>query len=205
MTRMEQMPDAGFDVDDGTCGWANGTAEMRAYHDTEWGVPSSDDRHLFEMLTLEGAQAGLSWLTVLRRRSGYKSVFADFDAAELVAWGDDRLLALMQDERIIRNRAKILSVRTNAQALLRLREESGSFSDYLWDRVGGAPIVNSPRTLADLVPSSALSDSISKDLKKRGFSFVGTTIVYAFLEAVGIVDDHLVDCPRKRTSKGESR
>jgi len=170
---------------------------MRDYHDREWGVPSRDDRHLFEMLTLEGAQAGLSWLTVLRKREGYRAAFAGFDPAVIASWDDDRLLALMGDASIIRNRAKILSARANARALLEL----GSFSDYLWDRVDGTPVINHPRELTDLVPSSPMSDAISKDLKKRGFSFVGTTIVYALLEAVGIIDDHIEGCPRKGVTR----
>lgn len=197
MARVEQLPDAPFDTADGTCGWANGSVEMREYHDREWGVPSRDDRHLFEILTLEGAQAGLSWLTVLRKREGYRAAFAGFDPAAIAGWDDDRLLALMHDASIIRNRAKILSVRANARALLEL----GSFSDYLWGWVDGEPVVNHPRELTDLVASTPLSDAISKDLKKHGFSFVGTTIIYALLEAVGIVDDHLEGCPRKGATR----
>jgi DNA-3-methyladenine glycosylase I len=171
---------------------------MRDYHDREWGVPSHDDRHLFEMLTLEGAQAGLSWATILNRRDGYRRAFAAFDAAKVAAFGDRRLERLRQDEGIIRNRLKIYSTRTNAQAVLRLQAEFGSFATYLWNWVDGTRIVNHPRTLADLRPTTELSDRMSRDLKRRGFTFAGSTIVYSLLEAVGIVDDHLSGCPFKR-------
>jgi DNA-3-methyladenine glycosylase I len=171
---------------------------MRDYHDSEWGVPSHDDRHLFEMLTLEGAQAGLSWATILNRRRGYGRAFASFDAAKVAAFDDRRLERLRDDEGIIRNRLKIYSTRTNAQAVLRLQDEFGSFAAYLWNWVDGTRIVNHPRTLADLRPTTELSDRISKDLKRRDFTFVGSTIVYSMLQAVGIVDDHLTGCPSKR-------
>jgi DNA-3-methyladenine glycosylase I len=171
---------------------------MAAYHDTEWGVPSHDDHHLFEMLTLEGAQSGLSWATILNRRDGYRRAFANFDPAQVAAFDDNQLEELREDTGIIRNRLKIYAARTNAQAVLRVQAELGSFSAYLWNWVGGTRIVNHPRTLGDLQPTTELSDRISKDLKRRGFTFVGSTIVYSLLEAVGIVDDHLISCRFKR-------
>lgn len=171
---------------------------MRKYHDDEWGVHSHDDRRLFEMLVLEGAQAGLSWATILNRRDGYRRAFASFDPVKVAAFDDRRLARLREDTGIIRNRLKIYATRTNAQALIRVQAESGSFATYLWSWVDGRRIVNHPRTLADLRPTTELSDRISKDLKRRGFTFVGSTIVYSLLQAVGIVDDHLVGCPAKR-------
>ncbi|HXC79963.1 MAG TPA: DNA-3-methyladenine glycosylase I [Candidatus Acidoferrum sp.] len=180
------------------CPWADSSPAMRDYHDLEWGVPSHDDRHLFEMLTLEGAQAGLSWATILNRRGGYRTAFAAFDAAQVAAFDDRRLDRLRHDEGIIRNRLKIYSTRTNAKAVIRLQAEFGSFATYLWNWVDGNRIVNHPRTLADLSPTTELSDRISRDLKRHDFTFVGSTIVYSLLEAVGIVDDHLAGCPFKR-------
>lgn len=171
---------------------------MRKYHDEEWGVPSRDDRHLFEMLILEGAQAGLSWSTILNRRDGYRRAFASFDPKKVAAFDDRWLERLLDDEGIIRNRLKVYGARTNAKAFLRVQAEFGSFATYLWNWVDGRTIVNRPRSLADLHPTTELSDRISKDLKRRGFTFVGSTIVYALLEAVGVVDDHLTSCPAKR-------
>ena len=171
---------------------------MRAYHDDEWGVPSHDDRHLFEMLTLEGAQAGLSWATILNRRDGYRRAFASFDPAKVAAFDDRRLEQLREDTGIIRNRLKIYGTRKKARAFLQGQGEFGSFATYLWNWVEGTRIVNHPRTLAELRPTTELSDRISKDLKRRDFTFVGSTIVYSLLEAVGIVDDHLMSCPFKR-------
>ena len=171
---------------------------MRAYHDREWGVPSHDDRYLFEMLTLEGAQAGLSWATILNRRDGYRRAFANFDPVKVAAFSDRRLEQLREDPSIIRNRLKIYGTRTNAQAFQRVQAESGSFAKYLWAWVDGAPIVHRPRTLADVPATTDLSDRISKDLKRRNFTFVGSTIVYATLQSVGIVDDHVTSCPFKR-------
>jgi DNA-3-methyladenine glycosylase I len=171
---------------------------MGEYHDHEWGVPSHDDRYLFEMLTLEGAQAGLSWATILDRRKGYRRAFADFDPAKVAAFGDRRLEQLRQDAGIIRNRLKIYGTRTNAQAFIRVQAEFGSFATYLWKWVDERRVVHRPRTLADLTPTTELSDRVSKDLKRRGFTFVGSTIVYSLLQAAGIVDDHIVGCPFKR-------
>jgi DNA-3-methyladenine glycosylase I len=188
------------DSNDGTCSWATGTPAMRAYHDAEWGVPSRDDQHLFEMLVLEGAQAGLSWSTILNRRAGYERAFAGFDVEAVSQFGDEQLEALMGDESIIRNRLKIFGTRKNALAFIRVQEEFGTFADYLWGWVDGTQIANHPKSLGDLPPTTPLSDRLSKDLKKRGFTFVGSTIVYAYLEAVGVVDDHVDGCPRKSRS-----
>jgi DNA-3-methyladenine glycosylase I len=171
---------------------------MRDYHDREWGVPSHDDRHLFEMLTLEGAQAGLSWATILARHDGYRRAFANFQPRKVAAFDDHRLEQLMKDASIIRNRLKIYGARNNAQAFIRVQAELGSFASYVWGWVDGKRIVHHPRTLADLNPTTELSDRLSKDLKRRGFTFVGSTIVYSFLQSVGVVDDHLVGCPFKR-------
>ncbi len=193
VTAPESVPDP----HDGTCGWATGSRAMRAYHDAEWGVPSRDDRHLFEMLTLEGAQAGLSWSTILNRRAGYAKAFHDFDVEAVAAMSDEELGALMGDEGIIRNRLKIYGTRKNALAFQKVQQEFGAFADYLWGWVGGVPVVNHPRGLGDLPATTELSDRLSKDLKKRGFTFVGSTIVYAYLQSVGVVDDHVDSCPRK--------
>jgi DNA-3-methyladenine glycosylase I len=180
------------------CPWAESSPAMRDYHDNEWGVPSHDDRHIFEMLTLEGAQSGLSWSTILNRREGYRRAFASFDPDKVAVFTDRRLEKLLEDTGIIRNRLKVYSTRTNAQAFNRVRGESGSFAKYLWDWVGEARIVNHPLTMADLRATTDLSDRISKDLKRRDFTFVGSTIVYSLLQSVGVVDDHLTNCPYKR-------
>jgi DNA-3-methyladenine glycosylase I len=171
---------------------------MGDYHDHEWGIPSHDDRYLFEMLSLEGAQAGLSWATILNRRAGYRRAFANFDPAKVAAFTDRRLEQLRQDSGIIRNRLKINSTRTNARAFMRVQAELGSFATYLWNWVDGTPIVHHPRSFSDLPATTELSDRISKDLKRRGFTFVGSTIVYSLLQAAGIVDDHITGCPMKR-------
>ncbi len=171
---------------------------MREYHDHEWGVPSHDDRYLFEMLVLEGAQAGLSWATILNRREGYRRAFAGFDAARLAAMTDSKLEQLLKNPEIIRNRLKVYGARTNAKAFLRVQAEFGTFATYLWNWVDGKRIVHRPRSLDELAPKTELSDRISKDLKRRGFTFVGSTIVYSWLQAAGIVDDHVVGCPQKR-------
>jgi DNA-3-methyladenine glycosylase I len=175
---------------------------MRDYHDLEWGVPSHDDHHLFEMLTLEGAQAGLSWATILNRRDGYRRAFANFDPAKVARFTDRRLEQLRQDPGIIRNRLKISSTRANAQACVRVQGDLGSFSTYLWNWVDGVPVINHPRTLADLPATTELSDRISKDLKRRNFTFVGSTIVYSMIQSVGIVDDHVTTCPFKQRAAG---
>ena len=185
-------------MSEGRCSWADSSPAMGAYHDREWGVPTHDDRNLFEMLILEGAQAGLSWATILNRRDGYRRAFANFDPVKVAAFTDRKLEQLLQDPGIIRNRLKIYGTRTNARAFLEVQAESGSFARYLWAWVDETPVVNRPRTLADIPATTELSDRISKDLKRRNFTFVGSTIVYATLQSVGIVDDHVIGCPFKR-------
>jgi DNA-3-methyladenine glycosylase I len=170
---------------------------MLAYHDEEWGVPSHDDRHLFEMLTLEGAQAGLSWSTILRKRDGYRRAFAGFDPGAVARFGSQDIERLLQDPGIVRNRLKVESTVVNATRVLEVQVELGSLAEYLWGFVDDRPIVNRFRTLSELPAETELSKTISKDLKQRGFRFVGPTVVYAFMQAVGMVDDHTVDCFRK--------
>lgn len=164
------------------------------YHDEEWGIPVHDDRHLFEMLILEGAQAGLSWETILKKREGYRQAFHQFDPVKAAAMKDVELEFLTQYEGIVRNRLKIYSVRKNAQIFLKIQQEFGSFDKYLWNFVDGKPIVNHRKQLRDIPTKTAISDALSKDLKKRGMSFVGSTIIYAYMQAVGLVNDHLIDC-----------
>jgi DNA-3-methyladenine glycosylase I len=176
---------------------------MVAYHDAEWGEPLHDERTLFELLCLEGAQAGLSWSTVLRRREGYRAAYEGFDPARIAAWDDDRQAALLTDPRIIRNRAKVHAFRENARATLALREDAGGLDAFLWGFVGGAPIVNRFRTVAELPAETPLSRDVSRALSRRGFRFVGPTIVYAYLQSAGLVNDHTTDCfrhPDQRTS-----
>ena len=175
---------------------------MAEYHDHEWGVPSHDDAHLFEMLLLEGAQAGLSWSTILNKRDNYRRALDGFDATRIAGYGEEKLADLLADPGIVRNRLKVRGVVTNAQAFLATQAEFGSFADYLWAWVDGTPVVNHPATMAELPARTELSDRLSKDLKKRGFTFVGSTIIYAFLQAVGVVDDHLVTCPSKARRGG---
>jgi DNA-3-methyladenine glycosylase I len=186
------------EVTDGRCPWAGGPGPMRDYHDHEWGVPSRDDRHLFEMLILEGAQAGLSWSTVLAKRGNYRRVYRDFDPAVVAEFDDAVLEAQLADPGIIRNRLKVKAAVTNARSFLALREAHGSFANYLWGFVEDKRVVNHPLDSVDLPVRTELSDRLSKDLKRRGFTFVGSTIVYSFLQAVGVVDDHLEGCPAKR-------
>jgi DNA-3-methyladenine glycosylase I len=169
---------------------------MTAHHDEEWGVPSHDDRHLFELLTLEGAQAGLSWSTILNKREGYRRAFAGFDPAAVARFGPKDVERLLADAGIVRNRLKVESTIANAPRVLDVQQEHGSFSAYLWDFVGGAPIVGNWRTLSELPAETELSRALSKDLKKRGFRFVGPTVCYAFMQSVGLVNDHTVDCFR---------
>jgi DNA-3-methyladenine glycosylase I len=171
---------------------------MLAYHDEEWGVPSHDDRHLFELLTLEGAQAGLSWSTVLRKRDGYRRAFAGFDPAKVARFSSERFERLLADPGIIRNRLKIESAIVNAGRVLEVRAEHGSFASYLWDFVGGKPLVGRFGSISELPAETPLSRALSKDLKRRGFRFVGPTVCYAFMQAVGLVNDHTVDCFRWR-------
>lgn len=178
------------------CPWVSADPLYIEYHDNEWGRPVHDDRTLFEFLILEGAQAGLSWLTVLKKREHYRRRFHRFEIAKVAAMSDAELSAALLDEGIIRNRLKVASARRNARAALTLIEECGSLDNYFWGWTGGNTVVSSPRpkSLSDYVAKTPLSDAISKDLKKRGFNFVGSTIIYAYLQAVGIVDDHAQDC-----------
>lgn len=189
-------------MDMNKCDWCRGDALYERYHDEEWGVPCRDDAKLFEFIILEGAQAGLSWLTILRRREGYRRAFAGFDASAVARFTDAELEALMQDSGLIRNRLKIWSARTNARCFLDVVEERGSFAAYLWDFVDGQPIQNRFRSLRELPASTPLSDRISRDMKRRGFRFFGTTICYAHLQAMGMVNDHLIDCPRHAACAG---
>ena len=177
------------------CPWAKGP-EYEAYHDLEWGVPSRDDRHLFEHLILEGAQAGLSWITILKRREGYRRAFAGFDAEKVARFTEKDQARLLADPGIIRNRLKVASAITNARAFLKVQEEFGSFASYLWAWVDNTPIVNHFETLPDIPAQTPLSARLSKDLKQRGFTFVGPTAMYAFMQALGLVNDHLVRCFR---------
>jgi DNA-3-methyladenine glycosylase I len=176
------------------CAWAGTDPAMVEYHDREWGTPVHDDRVLFEFLVLEGAQAGLSWSTILHRREGYRRAYRDFDPVKVARFGERDVARLLADERIIRNCAKIAWSIRNAQAFLALQREHGSFDAYLWSFTGGEPVVNRPRTSADIPARTELSDALSKDLRKRGFGFVGSTICYAFLQAVGVVNDHAASC-----------
>ena len=179
------------------CEWVNPNDPMMVnYHDLEWGVPVHDDRRHFEFLVLEGAQAGLSWATILKRREGYRRAFSDFDAEKVARFSQQRIEELLLDPSIIRNRQKIESTVRNARAFLAIGEEFGSFDSYCWRFVEGHPIVNRRKSMKDIPATSAQSDSLSKDLKKRGFSFVGSTIIYAHMQAVGMVNDHLATCFR---------
>jgi len=178
------------------CYWAGNDPVYIAYHDREWGVALHDDRQLFEFLILEGAQAGLSWITILKRRDGYRRAFAGFDPAKVAAFDQQKQAELLADSGIIRNRLKIASTIGNARAFLKVQAEFGSFDAYLWRFVDGKPLQNSWRSHADIPASTPLSDALSKDLKRRGFRFVGSTICYALMQAVGMVNDHTVDCFR---------
>ncbi len=178
------------------CQWADRSDLEINYHDTEWGEPLHDDTRLFEFLVLEGAQAGLSWSTILKKREGYRRAFDGFDALKISRYSEDDVARLLNDPGIIRNRLKINAAVTNAKAFLAVRDEFGSFDAYIWQFVEGQPVVNRRRVLTDIPASTAESDRMSKDLKKRGFKFVGTTICYAFMQAVGMVNDHVVDCFR---------
>ena len=176
------------------CGWCGTETLYVQYHDEEWGVPVHDDRHLFEMLILEGAQAGLSWSTILHKREGYRAAFHQFEVARVAAMTPEDCDRLRSDPSIIRNRLKIQSAVSNAKAFLEVQLEFGTFSAYLWNFVGGSPIFNSLESLSDIPAQTDLSQRISKDLKRRGFKFVGPTIVYAYMQAVGLVNDHLKSC-----------
>jgi DNA-3-methyladenine glycosylase I len=176
------------------CDWCIGDPAYEDYHDHVWGKPVYDDQELFEFLTLEGAQAGLSWISILRRKEGYKEAFDNYDLEKIIAYSDEKIESLMQNEKIIRNRLKIKSVIKNAGAFKQVQEEFGSFSRYMWSYVNHEPVLNQPKSIADVPSETVLSNTISKDLKKRGFSFVGPTIVYAYMQAIGMVNDHISTC-----------
>lgn len=178
------------------CPWCGDDPLYVQYHDVEWGVPVRDDSKLFEFLILETFQAGLSWITVLRKREHFREAFDFFDYRKIALYGEKKLESLLQNPGIIRNKLKIKATVTNAQAFLKVQEEFGSFSNYIWGFVDGTPIHNSYTSISDLPANTPLSDTISKDLKNRGFKFVGTTVVYAHMQATGMVNDHLVDCFR---------
>lgn len=176
------------------CDWCLGDEIYEAYHDREWGVPIHDDTKLFEMLTLEGAQAGLSWITILKRREGYRAVFDQFDYQKIANYTDQELEEKLKDTRIIRNRLKVFSVRHNAQAFLKVREEFGTFDQFIWSFTHGKTIYNRFESVSDLPATTDISDQMSKALKKRGFKFVGSTICYALMQSIGMVDDHITTC-----------
>jgi DNA-3-methyladenine glycosylase I len=178
------------------CAWAGSDALYQSYHDTEWAVPLHDDQRLFEFLILEGAQAGLSWITILRKRDNYRAAFDDFDAARIAAYDTNKIESLLQDAGIVRNRLKVQSAIINAQKFLDVQDEFGSFDQFIWQFVDGKTIQNNRRSLADIPSSTAESDAMSKELKRRGFKFVGTTICYAHMQATGMVNDHTTDCFR---------
>ncbi|MGG1399059.1 DNA-3-methyladenine glycosylase I [Bacillus salipaludis] len=183
------------------CGWVNHDPSYIDYHDHEWGVPVYDDRQLFEYLNLEGAQAGLSWYTILKKRANYRKAFDNFEAEKIMHYNEQKIVELLNNEGIVRNKLKIRAVITNAQAFLNVVEEFGSFSAYIWSFVDGKPIQNHFKDIAEVPATTEISDRLSKDLKKRGFKFVGSTICYAFMQAVGMVNDHVMtcDCYKKLT------
>lgn len=186
------------------CGWVGGDPLYRTYHDREWGVPVHDDRRLFEFLILEGAQAGLSWITILRKRDAYRAAFAGFDPKAVAGFDGAKIAELLANPGIVRNRLKVESAITNARSFLRIQEEFGSFDDYQWRFVGGAPLRNAWRSITEIPACTPASDAMSLDLKRRGFRFVGSTICYAHMQAVGMVNDHTVDCFRWREVGGRS-
>ncbi|MRI31999.1 DNA-3-methyladenine glycosylase I [Endozoicomonas sp. OPT23] len=177
------------------CSWCTDDPLYIQYHDEEWGVPCHDDQKLFEFLILEGAQAGLSWITILKRREGFRKAFAGFDVKKVAKFSEDDIERLLQDEGIIRNRLKVNSAITNAKAFIKIQKEFGSFDEYIWSFVGDEPIRNQWQSMSDVPVTTPESDAMSKDLKKRGFKFVGSTICYAYMQAMGMVDDHLISCP----------
>lgn len=178
------------------CSWAGDDALYRQYHDTEWGVPLHDDRRLFEFLVLEGAQAGLSWITILRKRENYRAAFDGFDAARIAAYGANKIESLLQDAGIVRNRLKVQAAITNARKFLDVQDEFGSFDRFIWQFVGGKTRQNRWRSMAEVPASTTESDALSRELKRRGFKFVGPTICYAHMQATGMVNDHTTDCFR---------
>jgi len=178
------------------CAWAEGHELLRVYHDEEWGVPIHDDRHWYEKIVLDGAQAGLSWLTILKKREAYREALCGFDPAEVARFGKRETERLLKNPGIVRNRLKVQSAVQNARAFLQIQEEHGSFDAYIWAAVGNCTRHNRFRSMKEVPASTETSDALSKDLKRRGFNFVGTTIVYAFMQAAGLVNDHLVSCHR---------
>lgn len=183
------------------CDWAGNDELYQRYHDEEWGVPSYDDRHLFEMLILEGAQAGLNWITILRKREGYRRAFDNFDAEKMARYTPKKIEKLLLNPEIIRNRLKVNAAVTNAQCYLDVLQEHETFADYIWQFVDGKPVINKWKTMKQVPATTAQSDAMSKALKKRGFKFVGSTICYAYMQAVGMVNDHLTDCFCYKKSK----
>lgn len=183
------------------CTWCGTDPLYMHYHDEEWGVPVWDDQTLFEFLVLEGAQAGLSWITVLRKREAYRKLFSNFEAQKVARYTDKRLEKLLLDPSIIRNRLKVFGARKNARAFLEVQGEKGSFANYIWDFVDGKPIQNRWKSMSDVPATTPVSDALSKDMKKRGFTFVGSTIMYAHMQATGMVNDHTTDCFRHRECK----
>lgn len=179
-----------------TCAWHKNDPLMLEYHDTEWGVPLHDDRALFEFLILEGFQAGLSWMTILRKRENFRKAFDNFDFRKVAKYDARKVKSLLNDAGIIRNRLKVLAAVTNAQSFIKVREEFGTFDKYIWGFVKGKPIQPRRKTMADIPATTPLSDEISKDLKRRGFKFVGSTVVYAHMQATGMVNDHVMNCSR---------
>lgn len=180
------------------CGWCTSSDLYKKYHDEEWGVPVYDDATLFEFLLLETFQAGLSWITILNKRENFRAAFDQFDYKKISQYTDEKILDLLQDAGIIRNKLKVYSAVTNAQAFIKIQEEFGSFSKYIWNFTGGKPIQNNRESLREVPATTPLSDAISKDLKKRGFKFVGSTVVYAHMQATGMVDDHVANCWKKK-------
>ena len=185
------------------CAWAGDDPVYVAYHDDEWGVPSHDDGYIFEMLLLEGAQAGLNWRLILGKREGYRRAYDGFDPVRIAAWDDAKIERLAQDPAIVRNRLKIRAARTNAQAALAVIEERGGLASFFWDFVDGRPIVNRWRSVDEMPASTSLSERLSRELGKRGFKFVGSVICYSFLQAIGVIDDHTRDCFRARPDPEE--
>jgi len=190
-----------IDLEPARCAWAGSDPLYVAYHDTEWGVPVHDDRRLFEFLILEGAQAGLSWLTVLKKRENYRKAFCGFDPVKVARFNEAKIQKLLANPGIIRNRLKIRAAVTNAAAFLKVQKEFGSFAEYSWQFTGGRPIKNSFKSVKQIPATTPISDAFSKDLKKRGFKFVGSTIIYAHMQAVGMVNDHTTDCFRYKEVK----
>lgn len=178
------------------CSWAEGNQLEKDYHDTEWGVPVHDDKVLFEFLILEGAQAGLSWSTILNKREGYRDALDDFDVHKISIYGEDKIVELLGNPGIVRNKLKVNSTISNARLFIEIQKEFGSFDKYIWQFVGGKPIINKWELVSQVPVSTPESDAMSKDLKKRGFKFIGTTICYAYMQAMGMVNDHATDCFR---------